>query len=140
MTEDLPHLRCYTCGKVLADKFNHYRELVDSGMSIDKALDAIGLSRYCCRVRMLAPIKVLSTAERQTDPDEPAKALSAKTDRLSVALDREAPSQATLSSLRDTTGVLIQPQEESGIKLPSIAPLPAAGSKKKKAIRVIKAR
>jgi len=65
-------VRCFTCGKLLADKMNKYQELVrshpnktsdDNIITIDsqtikktpegEALDKLGLKRYCCRRHML---------------------------------------------------------------------------------------
>ena len=68
MTEELPHIRCIECGKVIADKCNAYQELLQKGVPIDQALNRLGLSRYCCRIRMMNPFKVPTNTERQIDP------------------------------------------------------------------------
>ena len=60
-------LRCYTCGKVLADKYRYYqnetKNLEDTIVNVNvknvqksingKVLDKLGLKRICCRVKML---------------------------------------------------------------------------------------
>ncbi|EXX54179.1 uncharacterized protein OCT59_027372 [Rhizophagus irregularis] len=45
-------IRCFTCGKVLANKWNHYQTMLESEYSESAALEALGITRYCCR-RML---------------------------------------------------------------------------------------
>lgn len=74
-------VRCFTCGKVIADKYNTYQSLVEEnrksmGMPAEdtilkvsrdkvaetpegKALDQIGLKRYCCRRMMLSHINLI---------------------------------------------------------------------------------
>ena len=45
-------VRCFTCGKVIGDKWDVYISLVQSDYEEKDALDQLGLTRYCCR-RML---------------------------------------------------------------------------------------
>ena len=74
-------VRCFTCGKVIADKYNTYQNLVDEnrksmGMPQKilflkfqeikwqkhqrvKPLDQVGLKRYCCRRMMLSHINLI---------------------------------------------------------------------------------
>lgn len=74
-------VRCFTCGKIIADKYNTYQNLVTAnrkamGMPAEdtilkvsrdkipetpegKALDQIGLKRYCCRRMMLSHINLI---------------------------------------------------------------------------------
>ena len=68
-------VRCFTCGKVLADKWNFYRnELKHSNDTIINvnaktvqktaegiALDKIRLKRYCCRRVMLSHVNLVSS-------------------------------------------------------------------------------
>lgn len=122
MTEDLPHLRCYTCGKILADKFLKYNQLLEDGVSIEDALYEIGLTRYCCRSRMMAPIKVVSSANRQTDPNEPVTLMNQNVERLSVALDSEAPTDGALAALKDNITPTVEVKSNE-IQLPSLSDL-----------------
>lgn len=50
-------MRC-TCNKPLAHLNPAYEGLLASGVSIQEALDNIGLTRYCCRVTMMSPVDV----------------------------------------------------------------------------------
>ena len=45
-------IRCFTCNKVIANKWDAYRQNMQEGLSSDESLTKIGLKRYCCR-RML---------------------------------------------------------------------------------------
>ena len=70
-------VKCFTCGKVLADKYRYYQQevrkiKVKNDMQIDKViylsqeniektpegdvLDALGLNKYCCRRHMLTHV------------------------------------------------------------------------------------
>jgi DNA-directed RNA polymerase subunit N len=42
-------VRCFSCGAVVADKYDEYAERVKNGESADAVLDALGVQRYCCR-------------------------------------------------------------------------------------------
>ncbi|KAJ4436491.1 hypothetical protein ANN_16522, partial [Periplaneta americana] len=45
-------IRCFTCGKVIGNKWEAYLGLLQAEYTEGDALDALGLKRYCCR-RML---------------------------------------------------------------------------------------
>ena len=64
-------IRCFTCGKILADKWNMYKEetkKLQEGTIINvnakniqstiegKALDKLKLNKYCCRRVMISHI------------------------------------------------------------------------------------
>lgn len=51
-------VRCFTCGKVMADKWEPYQNLCKS-MSRKQALDKLGLVRYCCRRTLLTHVDVI---------------------------------------------------------------------------------
>ena len=52
-------VRCFTCGKVVADKYNDFLEAVNAGKSPEEALDNLGLTRYCCRRMILSHADLL---------------------------------------------------------------------------------
>lgn len=68
MTEELCHIRCIECGNVLANKWRRYQNLIGQGIKIEDALTRVGLTRYCCRMRMMNPFKVPIRSDRQIDP------------------------------------------------------------------------
>jgi len=45
-------VRCFSCGAVIADKYEEFKKRVEKGEHPKKALDSLGIKRYCCR-RML---------------------------------------------------------------------------------------
>ncbi|OYT44517.1 DNA-directed RNA polymerase subunit N [Candidatus Bathyarchaeota archaeon ex4484_40] len=45
-------VRCFTCGKLIGDKWEEFARRVREGEHPKKVLDDMGLKRYCCR-RML---------------------------------------------------------------------------------------
>lgn len=49
-------VRCFTCGNVIADLWHEYTELVLSGYDEGDAMDALGLTRYCCRRMFLTHV------------------------------------------------------------------------------------
>ena len=42
-------VRCFSCGKVIGGLYEQFQEKVKNGESAEKALDDLGLKRYCCR-------------------------------------------------------------------------------------------
>jgi len=42
-------VRCFSCGKVLGSLYEEFEEKVKKGENPEKALDELGVSRYCCR-------------------------------------------------------------------------------------------
>jgi len=62
-------VRCFSCGSVIADKWEIWKNHLSAGMSISDALDEIGMMRYCCRrlyvshVDLIDEIAPFSTAQ-----------------------------------------------------------------------------
>jgi DNA-directed RNA polymerase subunit N (RpoN/RPB10) len=68
-------VRCWTCGKVLGNKYETYKKLVAEDKSTNdetiinvtnvkktaegKALDKLGIKRYCCRNVMLSHVELI---------------------------------------------------------------------------------
>ena len=68
-------VRCFTCGKILGDKWNYYKKEIEkdgkeeSVLNVNaktlqktkegKALDNLGLKRYCCRRNLIANIDMM---------------------------------------------------------------------------------
>ena len=60
-------VRCFSCRKVLADKgARYYRYMREEGLSAGDALTKCGLTRICCRTRVLTAVDVYSFAEHYT--------------------------------------------------------------------------
>ena len=52
-------VRCFTCGNLVADKFDEYQNCVKSGEEPAKILDSLGIERYCCRRMMLTTLETI---------------------------------------------------------------------------------
>ncbi len=51
-------VRCFTCGKLVADKWDEFTERVKAGENAKKVLDSLGLTRYCCRRMLLSHVEI----------------------------------------------------------------------------------
>jgi DNA-directed RNA polymerase subunit N len=58
MTTELVHLRCIGCGKVLAGKWEEYKERVLRGEPANQVAKSLGFERYCCQMWLSSPFKV----------------------------------------------------------------------------------
>ncbi|MCD6260611.1 MAG: DNA-directed RNA polymerase subunit N [Thaumarchaeota archaeon] len=47
-------IRCFTCGALIADKWEEYERRVEAGEDPGKVLDDLGIKRYCCRRMFLS--------------------------------------------------------------------------------------
>ena len=52
-------VRCFTCGNLVADKFEEYQNKVKSGEEPAKILDSLGIDRYCCRRMLLTTVETV---------------------------------------------------------------------------------
>lgn len=52
-------VRCFTCGNLIADKHAEYKKNIKAGEAPDKALDLLGIDRYCCRRMLLTSIETI---------------------------------------------------------------------------------
>jgi DNA-directed RNA polymerase subunit N len=51
-------IRCFTCGKLVGDKYNDFETRVKAGEDPGKVLDDLGLKRYCCRRMLITSVDV----------------------------------------------------------------------------------
>ena len=52
-------VRCFSCGKVVGDKWEPYANRVAAGEDPKEVLDDIGVSRYCCRRMLLSHVELI---------------------------------------------------------------------------------
>jgi len=52
-------VRCFTCGKVVGDKWEDFARRVKAGEDAGAVLDSLGLTRYCCRRMLLSHVEVI---------------------------------------------------------------------------------
>ena len=49
-------IRCYSCNKVIANKWIPYCKMLDEGILPKDAMDKLKLTRYCCRRMILTNV------------------------------------------------------------------------------------
>jgi len=52
-------VRCFTCGKVIGNKWEMYTDLLTSNYTEAQALDCVGLTRYCCRRMLMSHVDLI---------------------------------------------------------------------------------
>lgn len=57
-------IRCFTCNKVLADKYDYYlrkknEDKKESKENNQEILDNMGIERYCCRRHMITTLDMM---------------------------------------------------------------------------------
>jgi len=52
-------VRCFTCGKLIADKYSDYQTRIKTGEDPKKVLDDLGMERYCCRRMLLTTVETV---------------------------------------------------------------------------------
>ncbi len=52
-------VRCFTCGNLVADKYNEFTQRVKNGEDPKDVLDSLGLKRYCCRRMLISTMDVV---------------------------------------------------------------------------------
>ena len=49
-------IRCFSCGKPIAHLWGTFKQKTEKGEDSKKALDELGLERYCCRSMFLGQV------------------------------------------------------------------------------------
>jgi len=52
-------VRCFTCGKLIGDKWEEFASRVKAGEEAGRVLDSLGIKRYCCRRMLLSHVEVI---------------------------------------------------------------------------------
>ena len=61
-------VRCFTCNKVVGNKYETYKKLInEDGLSKKDALDRLGLVRYCCRTIILSHVDLIDKVLNYTE-------------------------------------------------------------------------
>jgi len=55
-------IRCWSCGKPIAQLYEEYKERAAKGEDKRKIMDDLGLTRYCCRQQFLGHVDLSETA------------------------------------------------------------------------------
>ena len=52
-------IRCFTCGGLIADKFEDFQKRVNLDEDSAEILDSLGIKRYCCRRMFLTTLQTI---------------------------------------------------------------------------------
>ncbi len=52
-------VRCFSCGKVIGDKWEPFAKRIEAGERSQDVLDDLGIERYCCRRMMLSHAELI---------------------------------------------------------------------------------
>ncbi len=53
-------VRCFSCGKVIADKWEEYDKRVNKNHEdAGKVLEELGFTRYCCKRMLLSHVNII---------------------------------------------------------------------------------
>ena len=52
-------VRCWSCGKPIAQLWQDYRDRVEKGEESKKVMDELGLKRYCCRSMFIGQVDLI---------------------------------------------------------------------------------
>jgi DNA-directed RNA polymerase subunit N len=52
-------VRCFTCGKVIGDRWEEFSRRTKQGENPGKVLDELGMKRYCCRRMFISHVEVI---------------------------------------------------------------------------------
>ena len=52
-------VRCFSCGKVIGDKWETFARSIKAGENAKVVLDNLGIARYCCRRMLLSHIEIV---------------------------------------------------------------------------------
>ncbi len=69
-------VRCFTCGKLIGDKWEEFARRIEKRENPKKVLDDLGLTRYCCRRMLLSHVEIIDEiikfyeARKEKEEDE----------------------------------------------------------------------
>jgi len=55
-------VRCFSCGALIADKWEEFKRRTEAGEAPTKVLDSLGVKKYCCRSMLLSHVEILDEA------------------------------------------------------------------------------
>lgn len=65
-------IRCFTCGKVVANNWNKYEKLVGEGQDPNRVLNDMGYMRYCCRRMFITNVDMMDVLLMYDRPEKGA--------------------------------------------------------------------
>ena len=55
----LAPVRCFTCGKLIANIYNEYLTQLKQGEEPNKIMDSLKITRYCCRRMFVSSVETI---------------------------------------------------------------------------------
>ncbi len=52
-------VRCFSCGKLIGDKWEEFARRVKTGEDPKTVLDSLEVTRYCCRRMLLSHVEII---------------------------------------------------------------------------------
>ncbi len=52
-------VRCFTCGKLIADIYDEYVARVKTGEEPNQVMDSLKINRYCCRRMFISSVETI---------------------------------------------------------------------------------
>ncbi|HKO64065.1 MAG TPA: DNA-directed RNA polymerase subunit N [Candidatus Nitrosocosmicus sp.] len=52
-------VRCFTCGKLIANIYNEYLTQLKQGEEPNKVMDSLNITRYCCRRMFVSSVETI---------------------------------------------------------------------------------
>ena len=62
--EMLIPVRCFTCGKVVGQLWEEFKQRVADGEDKKKIMDELGLKRYCCRQLFMGHVDLIKEIDQ----------------------------------------------------------------------------
>jgi DNA-directed RNA polymerase subunit N len=66
-------VRCFTCGKLIGDKWEEFARRVKAGENAGEVLDSLEVKRYCCRRMLLSHVEIFDEVLRFYEEAEKRK-------------------------------------------------------------------
>ena len=55
-------VRCFSCGRPVAQNWEEYQKRTDKGEDKKKVLDELGVKSFCCRALFMGHVELIDTA------------------------------------------------------------------------------
>ena len=66
-------VRCFTCGKLIGNKWEEFARRVETGEEPGEVLDDLSMKRYCCRRMLLSHVEIIDEVLRFYEEAEKRK-------------------------------------------------------------------
>jgi len=52
-------IRCFTCGKLIGDKYEKYKKLKREGKNPNEIFEELGIKRFCCKRMLISHVNLI---------------------------------------------------------------------------------